>query len=269
MKKIITILALAFAFNLAQAAGQVIATVDFKKIYSEYWRTDQAQKKLKVKEDDAKKKKETVELRVVAGPAPTAALSYEQAFERVGGTTTIEVDVRVIAATHRNLAIMVRAGQFREDLFYRLNVFPLTLPPLRERQEDIPILSRYFAQRKSARLGRTPCSVTTAAMERLSGYSWPGNIRELENIIERAVILCDGDTIDFPHVQVEDVTPRHDAPDTGIRPLQEIEKEHILSSLQVTGGKVSGQGGAAELLGLKPSTLESRMKKLGIGRNDV
>ncbi len=197
-------------------------------------------------------------------------LLQEQEFERVGGTTTIEVDVRVIAATHRDLASMVKAGQFREDLFYRLNVFPLTLPPLRERQEDIPLLSRYFAQRKSARLGRTPCTFTTAAMERLSGYSWPGNIRELENIIERAVILCDGDTIDFPHVQVGDVAAlRHVAPEVGIRPLQEVEKEHILASLQVTGGKVSGQGGAAELLGLKPSTLESRMKKLGIGRNDV
>ncbi len=196
-------------------------------------------------------------------------LLQEQEFERVGGTTTIEVDVRVVAATHRDLASMVRAGQFREDLFYRLNVFPLTLPPLRERQEDIPVLSHYFAQRKSARLGRTPRTFTTAAMERLSGYSWPGNIRELENIIERAVILCDGDTIDFPHVQVEDVAAlRHDASEVGIR-LQEIEKEHILASLQVTGGKVSGQGGAAELLGLKPSTLESRMKKLGIGRNDV
>ena len=125
----------------------------------------------------------------------------EQEFERVGGTTTIEVDVRVIAATHRNLAIMVRAGQFREDLFYRLNVFPLTLPPLRERQEDIPILSRYFAQRKSARLGRTPCSVTTAAMERLSGYSWPGNIRELENEVERAALLGSGaERLDSAHL---------------------------------------------------------------------
>jgi len=107
-------------------------------------------------------------------------------------------------------------------------------------------------------------------MERLSGYSWPGNIRELENIIERSVILCDDDTIDLPHIQVENATaPRHNPHDDRIRPLQEIEKEHILSSLQVTSGKVSGKvsgkGGAAELLGLKPSTLESRMKKLGIG----
>ena len=198
-------------------------------------------------------------------------LLQEQEFERVGGTATIEVDVRVIAATHRDLAGMVRAGDFREDLFYRLNVFPLTLPPLRERREDIQVLSRYFAQRKSARLGRPSCTFTAAAMQRLSEYSWPGNIRELENIIERAVILCDGDTIDFPHVQVDMPGPRHgaDAKNGTIRTLQEMEREHVIAALRAAGGKVSGKGGAAELLGLKPSTLESRMKKLSIGRGDA
>ena len=195
-------------------------------------------------------------------------LLQEQELERVGGTATIDVDVRVIAATHRDLASMVREGAFREDLFYRLNVFPLTLPPLRERREDIPLLSRYFAGRKSARLGRSPCTFSDTAVRRLSEYSWPGNIRELENIIERAVILCDGDTIDFQHVQVDDVIgPQH--ADGTIRTLREMEKEHIIAALQSTGGKVSGKGGAAELLGLKPSTLESRMKKLSIGRGDA
>jgi PAS domain S-box-containing protein len=192
-------------------------------------------------------------------------LLQEREFERVGGTTTIDTDVRVIAATHRDLEQMVADGSFRQDLFYRLNVFPVTLPPLRARREDIPILARYFAHRMSQRQGRRPLEFTSDAVERLLGYHWPGNIRELENIIERAVILCDGDTIDSNHVYLgEAAAPAGLAGE--VRPLQQVEHDAIVAALHASRGKVSGPGGAAQLLGLKPSTLESRMKKLGIER---
>ena len=191
-------------------------------------------------------------------------LLQEQEFERVGGTRTISVHVRVIAATHRNLEDMVREGQFREDLFYRLNVFPIHLPPLRERREDIPVLAKFFAHRACGRLGRPPCEFSEAAVQRLQDYSWPGNVRELENIVERGVILCGGQTIDYEHVQVE-VGPSP-AATRAIRSLQEVEHDHIVAALQAAGFKVSGRGGAAELLGLKPTTLEARMKKLKISR---
>ena len=187
----------------------------------------------------------------------------------MGGSRTIQVDVRVIAATHRHLAQMVRDGEFREDLFYRLNVFPVQLPPLRQRPEDIPLLARYFAQRVCARLGRPACELSDAATERLTAYGWPGNVRELENIVERAVILSGGQTIEPQHVQVERrQTPRVEQTGAAIRPLQDMEREHIIAALREAGGKVSGRGGAAELLGLKPSTLDSRMRKLGIRAAD-
>ncbi len=193
-------------------------------------------------------------------------LLQEQEFERVGGTRTIEVDVRVIAATHRDLARMVEEGAFRRDLFYRLNVFPISLPPLRERREDIPALAQYFAHRIGSRLGYASCEICAAARERLLAYAWPGNVRELENIIERALILCRGRTIDCEHVQVE-IDPAAPA-EVRIRSLEEVEKEHILAALRAAGGKVSGRGGAAEMLGLKPTTLESRMKKMGLRPGD-
>jgi len=197
-------------------------------------------------------------------------LLQEQEFERVGSTRTIQVDVRVVAATHRNLEEMVKEGGFREDLFYRLNVFPVVLPPLRQRREDIPLLATYFAHRVCARLGRPACEFSEGATERLLAYPWPGNVRELENIVERAVILCGGGTIDYEHVQVEATAPGSAPPaaEELIRPLQEMEREHILAALRATGGKVSGRKGAAEMLGLKPSTLDSRMKRLGIGQGD-
>ena len=192
-------------------------------------------------------------------------LLQEQEFERVGGTTTIQVDVRVIAATHRDLPNMVGDGQFREDLYYRLNVFPIQLPPLRERRDDIPLLARYFAHRNCARLGRQVCELTSAALDRLLAYAWPGNIRELENIVERAVILSGGAPIDAAHVQVDAAVTR--TRDTAVRPLAQVERDTIAAALRATRGKISGTGGAAELLGLKPSTLESRMKKLGVSRD--
>ena len=195
-------------------------------------------------------------------------LLQEQEFERVGGNRTIQVDVRVITATHRSLEEMVREGQFREDLFYRLNVFPLHLPPLRQRREDIPLLARYFAQRICARQGRPACELSEGAVQRLLDYPWPGNVRELENIIERAVILCRGQTIEYEHVQVETGTPSGGEGEEQIKTLREIEREHIIAALRATGGKVSGRGGAAESLGLKPSTLDSRMKRLDIKPGD-
>jgi len=196
-------------------------------------------------------------------------LLQEQEFERVGGNRTIQVDVRIIAATHRDLAAMVQEREFREDLFYRLNVFPVQLPPLRERPEDIPLLARYFAQRVCARLGRPPCEFSDAATERLTAYGWPGNVRELENIVERSVILAGGRTIDREHVQVERRrAPSEEGNGEAIRPLQDMEREHIIAALRQTGGKVSGRDGAAELLELKPSTLDSRMRKLGIRAGD-
>jgi formate hydrogenlyase transcriptional activator len=159
---------------------------------------------------------------------------------------------------------MVKEERFREDLFYRLSIFPILLPPLRDRREDIPMLANYFAQRKSIRLGRAPRQFSEGAMQRLVCYAWPGNVRELENIVERAVILCPGSTIEGEHVQVEAGAPA--SPEGGVRPLSHVERDHILAALQATNGKVSGKGGAAALLGLKPTTLESRMKKLGITR---
>ncbi len=188
----------------------------------------------------------------------------EQAFERVGGTRTIKIDTRVIAATHRDLEKMVKENEFRQDLFYRLNVFPVTLPPLRERVEDIPLLANYFVRRVCSRLGRPPCVLTDGAMKRLKDYSWPGNVRELENIIERSIILCGGRSIDQEHIQVE--AGQQEDTERKIRPMSDVEKGHIIEALKAANGKVSGGGGAAELLGLKPTTLESRMKKLGIDR---
>ena len=191
-------------------------------------------------------------------------LLQEQEFERVGGSQTIKVSVRVIAATHRNLEEMVRDAEFREDLFYRLNVFPIRLPALRERQEDIPDLAEFFAHRVCGRLHRPSVGFSEAAVARLRSYPWPGNVRELENIVERAVILAAGKTIEREHVQVESGSePAAPGP---VRPLQEMEREHILAALQAVSWKVSGPGGAAELLGLKPTTLEARMKKLSIVR---
>ena len=194
-------------------------------------------------------------------------LLQEQEFERVGGTRTISVNIRVIAATHRDLNEMVRAGRFREDLFYRLNVFPISLPPLRDRKEDIPVLAGYFDNRICGRFGRPACGFTDEAMKRLLDYPWPGNVRELENIVERAIILSSGRSIEAEHVQVEIGTDL--LGDEKLKPLREMEREHVLAALRVSNGKVSGKDGAAELLGMKASTLESRIKSLGISRENL
>jgi DNA-binding NtrC family response regulator len=185
----------------------------------------------------------------------------EGEFERVGGAQTIKVCVRVIAATNRNLAEAVRAGSFRSDLFYRLNVFPLTLPPLRERREDIPLLVGYFLSRFTKKLGKPLERVSKESMERLLRYDWPGNVRELLSVIERAAILTR-----TPVVHVEDrldLRPRA-AGRAGLGTLEDMERAHILRVLEETNWMIDGPRGAALILGLHSNTLRSRMQKLGI-----
>jgi formate hydrogenlyase transcriptional activator len=210
----------------------------------------------------------------------------EREFERLGGRETIRVDVRVIAATNRDLQRAVAEGSLREDLYYRLSVFPMRVPPLRERTEDIPLLVHYFVGRHAARIGRKISRVRKAAMERLVAYPWPGNVRELENVIERAVILSPGldleiaaEALPAPVERADDSDrarqadePRQvrasvrspiDSPLT----LEEIDRTHIVEILQRTGWKIDGADGAARVLKLHPSTLRSRIKKLGIRRS--
>ena len=185
----------------------------------------------------------------------------EQEFERLGGAQTLKVDVRVIAATNRVLADEVRRGTFRADLFYRLNVFPIEVPPLRERKEDISLLVNEFVRKSSQRMGRRIHTISSSALDRLQNYDWPGNVRELANIVERAVILCDGNTLEETHVKlVDEFSDRVDRFPT----LDQAEKSHIVRALQRTGWVLGGPQGAAALLGMNRSTLWSRMKKLGI-----
>jgi formate hydrogenlyase transcriptional activator len=187
----------------------------------------------------------------------------EQEFERLGGTRTLRVNVRLVAATNRDLARMVADRQFRSDLYYRLNVFPLTLPPLRERREDIPLLVQYFVQQHARRLKRTIESIPAEAMAALTRYSWPGNVRELENFIERRVLLSPGPIL---RVAVDDLKAPPDLPDAAATTLADAEREHILAVLNQTNWVIGGWSGAAARLGMKRTTLISRMQKLGITR---
>jgi formate hydrogenlyase transcriptional activator len=189
----------------------------------------------------------------------------EKEFERVGGTRTIPVNVRLVAATNRDLTKMVNAGQFRSDLYYRLRVFPITIPPLRERRDDIPLLVRYFLSSHSKRMGRRIETVPTKTMEALVKWRWPGNVRELENFIERSVILTQGLVLRAPLAELETIDEPTDATDSN---LGVAEREHILRVLRECGGMIGGANGAAERLGLKRTTLNSKMKKLGIKRRD-
>jgi len=186
----------------------------------------------------------------------------EREFERLGGTRSRKVDLRLIAATNRDLSAMVEAREFRADLYYRLNVFPIRIPPLRERKEDIPTLVRYFTQKFAQRMHRPIETIPTRAMEALSAWDWPGNIRELENFIERSVILSKGRELHIPFAELESSRP--EAP-VAVDTLAGAERAHILKALEAAGGKVGGPGGAAARLGLKRTTLQSRMHKLGIG----
>ncbi len=191
----------------------------------------------------------------------------EREFERLGGNASIKVDLRVIAATNRDLARAVKEGKFREDLYYRLNVFPIRLPPLRERTEDLPLLVQFFLRKSSARIGKRMEGVSEELLERFSAYAWPGNVRELENLLERAVILANTEILDSASA------PLHSAAEAGPQPvpaggasLESVEREHILATLARAGWVIEGASGAARMLELHPNTLRSRMKKLGITR---
>jgi transcriptional regulator with GAF, ATPase, and Fis domain len=187
----------------------------------------------------------------------------EGEFERVGSSQTIKVDVRVIAATNRDLREVVKNGTFRSDLFYRLNVFPLAVPSLRERKDDIPLLVNFFLSKFGKKLGKEVRGVSQRSMDSLLGYDWPGNVRELQNIIERAVVLASG-----PILQVDDSMMRlgEKAQELTLDTLENAERNHILRALDETQWVVHGKKGAAEVLGINPSTLRSRMEKLGIKR---
>lgn len=187
----------------------------------------------------------------------------EGRFERLGSTKSIQVSVRIIAATNRNLDYMVQTGKFRKDLFYRLNVFPIVIPPLRERKEDIPLLIWAFIRQFEKRMGRHIASIPKRSVEAMLDYSWPGNARELRNVVEHAMIVSHGPTLELhpPTPSPEDTSESGEGEN-----LEDIERQHILRILQERGWRVSGRGGAAKTLGLKPTTLEARMKKLGIQR---
>lgn len=186
----------------------------------------------------------------------------EQEFERVGGAQTMKVNVRVIAATNRNLEEEIKVGSFRPDLFYRLNIFPIRIPALRERAEDIPLLAHHLISQFARRLGKRINGINQQALEKLLRYDWPGNVRELANILERAVILCQGRVLQEEHIgKLNEMARRVE----GFTTLEEAERQHILQALEKTKGVLAGPKGAAQLLGLNRSTLWSRMKKLGIG----
>jgi formate hydrogenlyase transcriptional activator len=193
----------------------------------------------------------------------------EKEIERVGGRKTIRVDVRIIAATNRNLQTEMAEGRFRADLFYRLNVFPVTMPALRTHKEDIPALTAHFLRKHTANIGRNIRKVSAAAMKELMAYSWPGNIRELEHLMERSVLVTSGDTIaefNLPALHTITVTPHSG---TTIKTYEDNERDHIIAALHYCNGKIYGTGGAAQVLNLKVSTLNSMIRRLGITKETI
>jgi formate hydrogenlyase transcriptional activator len=192
----------------------------------------------------------------------------ERAFERVGGDQPIAVNVRVLAATNRDLQVAIEAGTFRPDLFYRLNVFPIQVPPLRDRVEDIPLLVAYLTDRYASKAGKKIRSVKKKTLELFQAYDWPGNIRELQNVVERAVILCDSDTLAVDETWLQRESPRPGVATRGLGRLDvNQEKEMIESALTESRGRVSGPVGAAAKLGIPRSTLESRIRSLQIKKH--
>jgi transcriptional regulator with GAF, ATPase, and Fis domain len=181
-------------------------------------------------------------------------------FERLGSLETISVDVRIIAATNQDLMALVIKRRFRRDLYYRLNVFPIIVPPLRERREDIPLLTWAFVREFNQSMGKAIVRIPGKAMRRLQDHDWPGNIRELRNVIERAMILSSGSTLSIDELDDRDTTVKSNVE------LRDVEKTYILQVLQETGWRVSGSKGAAQILGLHEATLRGKMKKLGINR---
>jgi DNA-binding NtrC family response regulator len=184
----------------------------------------------------------------------------EQEFERLGSVRTIHVNVRIVAATHRDLRAMIREGKFREDLFYRLNVFPIEIPPLRERRDDIPLLADYFVSKLSPQMGKKIKSISPRALEALTNAAWPGNVRELQNLVERAIIVSRGEVLDSADFEM----PGLAAPSPAMP--EAAEREQIENALRVSRGRVSGADGAAQALGVAPSTLESRIQRLGVDK---
>jgi formate hydrogenlyase transcriptional activator len=189
----------------------------------------------------------------------------EREFERLGSTHTKKVNVRLVAATNRDLEKMIAAREFRSDLYYRLNVFPIRIPPLRERPEDIPLLVRYFVQKYARQMQKKIELIPAAAMSKLQAWDWPGNVRELENVIERAVILTAGSTLQVPVAELKS-SVNVPAVSSAVT-LQATEREHIIKVLRDTKGTLAGPMGAASRLGLKRTTLQSKMKRLGITRD--
>jgi formate hydrogenlyase transcriptional activator len=187
----------------------------------------------------------------------------EQEFERLGSTRTIQVNVRLIAATHRDLRAMIQEEKFREDLFYRFNVFPIEIPPLRERSEDIPLLVSFFVSKFSARMRKQIRSIPTQAMEMLTNYPWKGNVRELANFIERAVIITQGEQLEVPLATL--CTSSDTVVPVGSNStFKQAESSVIIEALRAAAGRIAGEGGAAERLGLKRTTLQNKIRRLGI-----
>src|SRR3974390_366685 len=190
----------------------------------------------------------------------------EQEFERLGSVKTIQVDVRIIAATHRDLPAMIRDEKFREDLFYRFNVFPIEIPPLRERREDIPLLVNYFVSKLSRKMQKPIRSIPEQVMGMLTNCPWKGNVRELANFIERAVILSQGEELEVPIAEL--LVPYSRSLSAPVGTFQEAERHIIIEAMRAASGKVAGNGGAAERLGLKRTTLQNKMRRLSISRAD-
>jgi formate hydrogenlyase transcriptional activator len=190
----------------------------------------------------------------------------EHEFERLGSAKTIHVDVRLIAATHRDLPAMIRKGEFREDLFYRLNVFPIEIPPLRDRRQDIPLLVNYFVSRLSRRMGKKVASIPRQAVELLTNAAWPGNVRELENFIERAVILTQGSELYVPIAELKNELRA--ARTNTVSKFHDAERQAIIDALKAAEGRLAGTGGAAERLGLKRTTLQNKMRRLQVARSE-
>jgi formate hydrogenlyase transcriptional activator len=190
----------------------------------------------------------------------------ERTFERVGSVRTKSIDVRLVAATNRDLEEMMAEKQFRSDLYYRLNVFPIRIPPLRERREDIPLLVQYFAQKYARRMGKAIETVSALTMQKLVNWNWPGNVRELQNMIERGIILSRGSVLDIPLMELKQTPTQSFNGNIGVSTLSAFEREHILRALRDSGWVVGGPAGAAVRLGLNRSTLNARMRKLGITR---
>ncbi len=194
----------------------------------------------------------------------------EKEIERVGGSSTIPLDIRVIAATHRNLERMVKAGRFRQDLFFRINVFPIDIPPLRHRKNDIILLVKHFINKKSIemKLESIP-GLVPGTVEPLMEYDWPGNVRELENLIERSLILTRGEPLSFKELEINNAIQKqgqntHHREDLDVYDLSEVIAIHIRKVLKKCNGRISGEHGAARMLNINPSTLRTRMTKLGI-----